>query len=161
MSHHSVFCFATIRHTMIEIPYYETSYFALHNFSAHAIVINGVIYPTAEHAFHAFKFTDNELSQKIIECASPIAAYKLAKELKPQRRSDWDEIKVDILTNIVRHKVQQNPDVKEVLLLSGDELIVEVNPNDDFWGSGPNGDGLNQTGRILMKVRDELRATSS
>jgi predicted NAD-dependent protein-ADP-ribosyltransferase YbiA (DUF1768 family) len=37
---------------MIKIPYYEKSNFILHNFSAHAIKYNGVIYPTAEHAFH-------------------------------------------------------------------------------------------------------------
>ncbi len=146
---------------MIAIPYYETSYFAFHNFSAHAIEIDGVIYPTAEHAFHALKFDNDELRQKIIDCASPIAAYKLGKELKPQRRSDWDEVKVEVLTNIIRHKAHQNPDVKEALLASGDERIVEVNPNDDFWGDGPDGNGLNHTGEILMKIRDELRAVSS
>lgn len=146
---------------MITIPYYETSYFAFHNFSAHAIEIDGVIYPTAEHAFHAFKFEDDVLRQKIIECKSPIAAYKLGKELKPQRRSDWDEIKVEVLTNIIRYKAQQNPDVKEALLLSGNEKIAEVNPNDDFWGTGPDGQGMNHTGKILMKIRDELRASIS
>lgn len=146
---------------MITIPYYETSYFAFHNFSAHAIEIDGVVYPTAEHAFHASKFNDNELRQKIIDCASPIAAYKLGKELKLQRRSDWDEIKVEVLTNIIRHKAQQNSDVKETLLSSGNERIVEVNPNDDFWGDGPDGNGLNYTGEILMKIREELRVTSS
>lgn len=141
---------------MITIPYYETSYFALHNFSAHAITIDGITYPTAEHAFHALKFNDDEIRQKIINSASPVAAYKLSKELKPRRRSDWDEIKVDVLTSIIRHKVQQNPDVKEVLIASGDERIIEVNPYDDFWGNGPDGNGLNHTGNILMKIRDEL-----
>lgn len=144
---------------MITIPYYESSYFALHNFSAHTIVIEGIAYPTAEHAFHAFKFNDGELRQKILNCTSPIAAYTLGKELKSQRRSDWDEIKVGVLTNIIRHKANQHQDVREVLLASGDERIVEVNPNDDFWGDGPDGNGLNHTGNILMKIRDELRTT--
>ena len=143
---------------MISIPYYETSYFVFHNFSAHAIEIDGIIYPTAEHAF---KFEDEALSKRIIDCPSPIAAFKLGKELKPQRRTDWDDIKVDVLTNIIRHKAQQNADVKEALLLTGVERIVEVNPNDDFWGDGPDGNGKNHTGEILMKIRDELKVSSS
>ncbi len=141
---------------MIQIPYYETSYFALHNFSAHAITMNGVVYPTAEHAFHAHKFADDAIKKEILHSPSPAAAFRLAKKYKPQRRPDWDAIKVGVLEDIIRHKVQQNPDVKEVLLLSADEEIVEVNPNDDFWGNGPDGNGENHTGKILMKIRDEL-----
>lgn len=142
---------------MITIPYYETSYFALHNFSANAIEIDGILYPTAEHAFHALKFEDSNIREEIITSSSPVAAFKLGKKYKPQRRSDWNDIKVGILENIIRLKAQQNPDVKEALLLSGDEEIVEVNPNDDFWGNGSDGKGKNHTGNILMKIRDELR----
>lgn len=142
---------------MISIPYYETSNFVFHNFSAHAIEINGTVYPTAEHAFHALKFEDEALRKRIRECPSPIAAFTLGKELKPQRRADWDEVKVEVLTNIIRHKARQNADVKEALLLSGDERIVEVNPHDDFWGDGPDGKGKNHTGEILMKIREELK----
>ncbi len=146
---------------MISIPYYETSYFALHNFSANAVEIDGVTYPTAEHAFHALKFDNKELRDQIVACASPVAAFKLGKKFKPQRRSDWNDIKVDTLTDIIRKKAQQNPDVQEALLLSGDEEIVEVNPNDDFWGSGPDGNGQNNTGKILMKIREELKASTA
>lgn len=65
-------------------------------------------------------------------------------------------MKVDILTEIIRCKTEQNADVREALLATGDEEIVEINPNDDFWGNGANGDGQNQTGKILMKIRDEI-----
>ncbi|AKM80189.1 TPA: DUF1768 domain-containing protein [Candidatus Saccharibacteria bacterium] len=146
---------------MISIPYYETSYFIFHNFSAHAIKIDGVIYPTAEHAFHAQKFESEELRSRIVACPSPIAAFTLGKELKPQHRSDWNEVKVDVLTNIIRQKALQNPDVKEALLRTGVEEIVEVNPKDSFWGSGADGKGWNYTGKILMKIREELKGTVS
>lgn len=144
---------------MITIPYYETSYFALHNFSANAIEIDSVVYPTAEHAFHALKFDDAAIREEIINSSSPVAAFHLGKKYKPLRRSDWNDIKVGVLEDIIRRKAQQNPDVKEALLLSGDEQIVEVNENDDFWGSGPDGKGQNHTGKILMKIRDELKAS--
>lgn len=146
---------------MITIPYYETSYFALHNFSANAIEIDGIIYPTAEHAFHALKFDDALIREEIISSASPVAAFNLGKKYKPQRRSDWNDIKVGVLEDIIRRKAQQNPDVREALLLSGNEEIVEVNPNDDFWGNGPDGTGKNHTGTILMKIRGELHAAIS
>lgn len=74
------------------------------------------------------------------------------------RRTDWDDVKVGILEDIIRRKAQQNPDVEEALLMSGDQIIAEVNPHDDFWGTGPDGNGLNHTGKILMKIRDELRS---
>lgn len=78
---------------MITIPYYETSFFALHNFSANAIEIDGVIYPTAEHAFHALKFDDPAIRNEIISSSSPVAAFNLGKKYKPVRRSNWNDIK--------------------------------------------------------------------
>lgn len=143
---------------MIAIPYYETSYFAFHNFSAHIIEYKGEIYPTVEHAFHALKFEDKTLHDRIRSCASPIAAYRLGKELKPQRRGDWDEIKVGVLEELIRCKVAQHDDVRNVLIATGAEEIVEVNPNDDFWGNGPDGNGQNHTGKVLMRIRNEVQA---
>jgi ribA/ribD-fused uncharacterized protein len=141
---------------MITIPYYETSNFCFSNFSAHAVEFNGIKYPTAEHAFHAQKFSNKEVCERIRNCGSPLAAWELAHELKPQRRQDWDDVKVEILTEIVRSKVSQHPEVKNALLATGSEDIVEVNPNDDFWGNGADGNGQNHTGKILMKIRKEL-----
>lgn len=141
---------------MITIPYYEDSNFVFSNFSAHIVVYKGERYQTAEHAFHAQKFENKDFVKQIQDCPSPIAAWELARKLKPHRRPDWDDIKVEILTDIIRRKAEQNPDVKQALLATGDEEIVEVNPNDDFWGNGPDGNGQNQTGKILMKIRSEL-----
>lgn len=141
---------------MISIPYYETSHFVLHNFSAHAIEYDGVMYPTVEHAFHALKFADPELREQIRSCGSPLAAWELGRKLKSQRRVDWDEVKVGVLTDLLRAKITQHQDVREALLTTGREDIVEVNPNDGFWGSGDDGNGLNHTGNILMKLRAEI-----
>jgi len=146
---------------MIEIPYYETSHFVFSNFSAHTVEYNGVNYPTAEHAFHAQKFDDPLLADKIRDCGSPLAAWQLAHELKPQRRSDWNDVKVAILTDIIRAKVNQHQEVKDALLSSGSEEIIEINPNDDFWGSGPDGNGQNNTGKIFMQIRSELQSRAA
>jgi ribA/ribD-fused uncharacterized protein len=140
----------------IEIPYYETSYFCLSNFSAHAIEFQGVRYATAEHAFHAQKFDDAKLREQIKNCGSPLGAWEMGRRLKPQRRSDWDVVKVGILTEILREKVKQHSEVRTELENTGSRQIIEVNPNDDFWGAGADGSGQNQTGKILMRLRDEI-----
>lgn len=61
------------------------------------------------------------------------------------------------MTELARAKAAQNEDVREMLLKTGTKRIVENSPWDDFWGIGPNGDGQNQVGKILMQVRDELK----
>jgi ribA/ribD-fused uncharacterized protein len=142
---------------MIQIPYYETSYFALSNFSAHSIRYEGVLYPTVEHAYHAQKFTDQAIVDEIMAAGSPLEAYSVAQRYKAARKQDWDEIKVSVLYELVREKVRQHSEVREALLATADEEIVEVNPNDDFWGNGKDGNGQNQMGKILMKIREELR----
>lgn len=145
---------------MIAIPYYETSNFCFSNFSAHTVEFKGILFPTAEHAFHAQKFSE-EMREQIRSCGSPLAAWEMARELKPQRREDWNDVKVEILTDIIRSKVNQHQEVKDALLATGSEDIVEVNPNDDFWGNGADGNGQNHTGKILMKIRTELATQSS
>ncbi len=142
---------------MIKIPYYENSYFALHNFSAHSILYKGVVYPSVEHAYHAYKFEDDKTKEEIRSAGSPFIAYKLGQKYKSSRKNNWDEIKVGILEEIIFEKVKQHEEVKNVLLATKNEEIVEENPNDDFWGSGKEGNGQNNTGKILMRIRDAIK----
>ena len=145
---------------MIKIPYYETSNFVFSNLSPHAVEFKGVLYPTSEHAFHVAKFDDPNIKSEIQNAKSPLEAFVVGKKYKPQRRENWDQIKVDILYQILIQKVNQHKEVKDALLATGDQEIVEENPHDDFWGSGPDGKGQNYTGKILMRIREELKFLS-
>jgi ribA/ribD-fused uncharacterized protein len=142
---------------MIKIPYYETSNFVFSNFSPHAIKINGKVFPTVEHAYHAAKFDDEKIKEEIRNAKSPLESYALGQKYKSVRKANWDEIKVQTLHEIVKEKVLQHQEVRDALLATGDEEIVEVNPTDDFWGNGKDGNGQNQMGKILMKIREELK----
>ena len=51
-----------------------------------------------------------------------------------------------------------NAEYGELLLATGDAKLVEHTDNDDYWGDGGDGSGRNELGRILMAVRDALRA---
>lgn len=47
--------------------------------------------------------------------------------------------------------------LKEMLLATGDEELVEENAwGDQYWGVC-NGDGQNKLGKILMRAREELK----
>jgi ribA/ribD-fused uncharacterized protein len=56
-------------------------------------------------------------------------------------------------------KFSQHPDLKQLLLDTGDAIIIEHTKNDNYWGDGGDGTGRNQLGKTLMRVRDTLRQT--
>ena len=49
-------------------------------------------------------------------------------------------------------------ELRALLLSTADARIVEHTENDDCWGDGGDGRGKNLLGRILMEVREQLRA---
>ena len=62
------------------------------------------------------------------------------------------------MEEIVRAKCEQNPYVKQKLLETLDEEIIEDSPKDAFWGWGENRDGRNELGKIWMRLRNELNS---
>jgi ribA/ribD-fused uncharacterized protein len=73
-------------------------------------------------------------------------------------RPDWDDIKLDVMRRADLAKFAQHRNLAELLLSTGDAELVEASPSEPFWGIGPDGRGLNWAGRILMEVRQRLRA---
>ena len=82
-------------------------------------------------------------------------AKRIAK-LIPQScfRDDWDEVKLDIMIDLVYQKYFDNEDLRQMLLNTGDKLLIEG--GDVYWGYS-DGQGDNHLGRLTMMVRDELR----
>ena len=76
---------------------------------------------------------------------------------KDKKRKDWDNIKVSIMEELLRAKIEQNPYVKKKLLETKDYTIVEDSPKDSFWGWGKDRGGQNNLGKLWMKLRDEIR----
>jgi N-glycosidase YbiA len=48
-----------------------------------------------------------------------------------------------------------------MLLATGAEDMAEANPGDSYWGIGGDGAGLNKLGKIMARIRAELRAEAS
>lgn len=126
------------------------------NFSKHPIYYMGP-WKTAEHCFQAMKFfgTSFENESLIARCETPFEASKLGRSLSPIRK-DWENIKVDLMYEIVKAKFVQNGKIRETLISTEQSIIIEHTKNDCFWGDGGDGSGENILGKTLMKVREQL-----
>lgn len=134
------------------IDSFRGEYAFLSNFHDCPVTYQGYTYPNNEAAFQAQK----DLSRSgEFTSLNPTMAKRLGRKVK--LRPDWEKVKVGIMAEIVRSKFTQHPDLKEKLLATGDRLLVEGNTwNDTFWGIC-RGKGQNHLGKILMKIREELR----
>jgi N-glycosidase YbiA len=130
------------------------------NFSPHGFTHEGLWWPTSEHYFQAQKFPGTAYAQQIRLTKSPTVAARLGRSRKQPIRADWSEVKDDIMRTAVAHKFRGNEEIKQVLLSTGDAMLVENAPRDYYWGCGADGTGLNMLGRILMEVRAELQRQS-
>ena len=129
----------------------------LANYSNHGFTVNGVFYPTAEHFYQASKFDDPMIIQRILACKTPKEASVIGRDRNLTRIPHFRDIKLDKMYQGVYEKFLQNPDIQKKLLDTGDEEIKEMTVKESFWGVGPHFDGENHMGKILMKVRQQLR----
>ena len=137
----------------------ENPYRCFSNFSQHGFDLDGVWWATSEHYFQAQKFVDTDRSwfDKIREVKTPKEAAKMGRDRKHPLRSDWEHVKEEIMQQGVLRNFETHADIREILLATGDELIVENSPIDYYWGCGKDGSGKNRLGKILMAVREILR----
>lgn len=141
------------------IQFYSTKakYGEFSNFARFAFTLDGQAWPTSEHYFQAQKFNDEEYREKIRQTPSPMIAARLGRSRKVPIRSDWEQVKVDVMRAAVRQKIAAHTELTQLLLGTGDEELIEAAPRDSFWGCGKDGTGSNWLGRILMEVREELK----
>lgn len=137
---------------------FRGEYAFLSNFWPSPIVALNILFPTVEHAFQASKSTIPTRWFEIQDCATPRLAKQFGRRLK--LRSDWEEVKVDVMRELLYKKFEE-PYLQAKLLLTVDEELVEGNWwGDTFWGVC-NGIGENNLGKLLMKVRHDLKDNDS
>ena len=141
------------------VGFYPREFFVFDNFSSFCVKVDGVLYHTVEHAYHAHKFLETapEVAKQIIDCYSAHEALKIAHANIDKQRKDWDEIKLQVMEKLLRLKLEQNPYVKTKLLQTGNLLICEDSPKDNFWGIGKDRNGRNELGKLWMKLREEIK----
>lgn len=131
----------------------------LSNLSPHPFEAEGRRWPHVEAYYQAAKFPhDPERQERIRRMPGPLAGKRIAYEADARPRPDWDEVKIEVLRRGQALKFRQHPELIERLLATGDAELVEHTRRDGFWGDAGDGSGLNWCGRLLMELRDTLRA---
>jgi ribA/ribD-fused uncharacterized protein len=128
------------------------------------VTIDGITYLASENAYQAMKVLEPH-RRLIFVSLTPGKARWLTRQITV--RSDWDEVKNEVMYRVVKAKFTQHPELAEKLLATGDKILVEGTTwNDNYWGvdlfspdeSSPwKFKGENKLGRILMRVREELK----
>lgn len=133
------------------INQFKGEYAFLNNFYECSVEYDGIVYSNNEAAFQAQKTFDEELKKKFASLG-PIDARNLGKSIP--LRKDWEEVKDQIMDEIVSAKFHQHPGLMDRLVLTGKRPLEEGNHwNDQYWGT-VNGVGQNKLGKILMKIRE-------
>ncbi|MEO6761765.1 MAG: NADAR family protein [Candidatus Saccharimonadales bacterium] len=140
------------------VGFYPREFFMFDNFSSFQVDWRGRRWATSEHAYQAAHFFDTapELAEQIYNIRSAHEAYKLANANNNRKPKNWGDIKVGIMEDICRNKLQQNLYIREKLLLTLDYEIIEDSPKDSYWGWGADRKGRNELGKVWMRLRDEI-----
>lgn len=136
------------------ISQFQNEYFFLSNFYPCQVEYKGMQYQNTEAAFQAQKCRTEEERM-------PFADMNATEAKKAGRavslRPDWEQIKVSEMKSIVQAKFDQNPDLLQALLATGNKYLEEGNTwGDRTWGT-VDGRGANILGQILMEVREGYR----
>ena len=147
---------------MINIPNmidrFTGEYRFLSNFYPSPLFIDGMRFPTVEHAFQASKTSNTADRQRIALARSPGRAKSIGRKVR--LRKDWEAVKVGVMKRCVELKFLNDEELADRLLQTGNARLIEGNTwNDTFWGVS-GGRGKNHLGRILMQVRAQILNSS-
>ena len=139
---------------------FDKEYYFLSNYYPSKITFEGIEYKTVEHAFQAAKSLDNFERYSIAIMPTPGRAKQMGRSTS--LRADWEEVKESVMETCLREKFAI-PELREKLLTTGDEELIEGNTwHDNTWGDCTcagcaDNPGRNLLGKLLMKIREELK----
>ena len=132
-------------------------------------------YSSAEQFMMAQKaalFRDYDCFFKILRTDDQGKIKRLGKQVANYDDAVWNRLRGPMMRRGLRAKFQQNPELMEKLLATGNMILAECAPRDKIWGIGLAVDdariqdplkwrGQNLLGKVLMEVRSDLRCWSS
>lgn len=134
----------------------EVPYGLFSNFAETPIVIDGDRFLTVEHYFQAEKASSSGQRKWVMESPTPKVAKARGRDVI--LRPDWEQVKDGVMYTALVAKAQQSKVFKDLLLSTADAELFEDSPFDYYWGVGRDGSGKNMLGKLLMKLRQELRS---
>ena len=143
----------------------------LSNFFPCKITYQGITYPSTEHYYVAMKVNTDQLingrmypvadvREMISKVATPGQVKRFGRSLT--LRKDWDDVRLKVMEWCLREKFLKNEELKEMMIQTGDEELIEGNYwHDCYFGvcSCPKcgNKGENNLGKLLMKIRNEIK----
>ncbi|KAI4731995.1 hypothetical protein E4T49_00356 [Aureobasidium sp. EXF-10728] len=113
-------------------------------------------------------FNNPAIAAQILAATASKTQKALGRKIKGFSDTVWDQVKLGIVKRGNYLKFLQNERFREVLLGTGDRLIVEASADDRIWGIGYNAAGAEKVSRerwgqnllgvALMNVREKIRA---
>lgn len=143
------------------ITEFQNEYRWLSNFAPVKIKIDGIEFPSIEHAYMSAKSDDIEW-KKFCSNSNNTAGDVKRKSRNITLKDDWNNIKLDVMKECVNQKFSQEP-YRTKLLETKTQHIQEGNRwNDKFWGVClKTSKGENHLGKLIMKVRSELQGANT
>ncbi len=129
----------------------------LSNFHPATIQLDGLIYPSVEHAYQAAKAPLIRRADVLTLSAKAAKAWGRSYH-RADTRLDWENGRIPVMSRLIDLKFgDRHPDLCQALLNTGDRELVEGNWwGDTFWGKC-QGLGENNLGLLLMARRSWLR----
>lgn len=132
------------------------------NFFPCTVDFDGLTYRSSEAAWQAQKTLDPVIRKKFTGLSAS-ESKRLGRQVA--LRSDWEDVKYQLMVDVCYAKFSQNKGMAVNLLSTGENELVENTTgwHDNIWGSCfcsrcRNIDGRNLLGKALMEVREKLRA---
>lgn len=133
-------------------------------------ICDGMTYNCAEqYMMHkkALLFNDAETAKRVMETTNPYMHQQLGRKIKGFNQALWDANKERIVYEGNVARFNQSQECRDLLLSTGDKILVESSPVDRIWGIGLSKEdpraldenqwrGQNLLGKILTRVRNEL-----
>jgi len=133
--------------------------------------LDGARYLCCEQYMMAGKarlFGDEETLAEILAAQTPKEHKALGRKVRGYDDARWKAVCQEIVYRGNLAKYTQNPELRELLLGTGELILAEASPTDVLWGIGYAADhpravrpeewrGKNWLGEALMRVRRELR----
>ena len=127
------------------------------NFSPHGFSLDGKWWATSEHFFQAQKFVGTPAEEEVRTAPTPREAAARGRDRRRPLRSDWEEVKDEVMKRAISAKFRTHSKLRAILLETAEQKLVENAPHDAYWGCGSDRNGLNRLGQLLMELRAELQ----
>lgn len=125
--------------------------------SAHPFELEDYLWPSAEHYYQAHKFEGLPYAQTIMSASSGQHAYNLGNRWFKRKVKDWKNKRRVWMTRALYRKVKEYDEIKQALLDTGDQPLLETSLYEHYWGLGRDQRGENTLGNVWMDIRNKVR----